>query len=57
MKNQRYYTLNNEMKNIKYMSFGKKKVQINFIINNKTYVGFVRYSSFVINTNKFNNSI
>lgn len=57
MKIQQYYTLNNEMKKFKYMSFDKKKVQLDFIIGKKKYTGFVRYRKFDINFSKFNDSI
>lgn len=53
MKIQQYYTLNDEMKKFKYMSFGKKKIQLDFIIGNKKYTGFVRYRKFEIDLNKF----
>lgn len=53
MKHQTYYTNNNQITDINYLSFDKKKLHVIYIINGKEYITTARYRRFEVNVRKY----
>lgn len=49
MKNKIYYTNNNEITNINYLSFEKKKLLVIYKINGKEYTATAKFRAFKVN--------
>jgi len=53
MKNQVYYTNNNETKTINCLSFEKKKLLVIYKINGKEYITTTKYRGFDVNVSSY----
>jgi hypothetical protein len=53
MNSQVYYTNDNKIKNIKSLSFNKKKLLVIYTINGKKYITTTKYKEFNVNVSMY----